>query len=363
MKRSLPDGPPTPTLRDVAARAGVSIRTVSNVVTSAVAVRPETRSRVEAVIDELGYRPNLAARRLRSRRAQVIGLVLPDVTVPYFREFTDEVLTAASARGFAVVVEQTHGDPVREREVLRNAKLRHVDGVILAALTLRPGDLDTHPGRPVVLAGTEAFDETIDAVSADYAAAGRSIGTLLGEQGRRRPVIVTARQPCWPITESARYRGFVDGLAEHGVMFDGSRIVEVPAVTLADGRDAAATLVARFPDADAVFANADALAVGVLAGLHDADRCVPNDVALVGFGDIEYAAYTQPSLTSVNTMRAAAAGAAVALLQERLAGTERNEPRRIDTGFLLMERATTAPTGTSATPVGSTTTAATGVAS
>ncbi|WP_162269031.1 LacI family DNA-binding transcriptional regulator [Frondihabitans sp. PAMC 28766] len=339
------DGISNATLRDVAARAGVSIRTVSNVVTSAVAVRPETRIQVEAAIEELDYRPNLAARRLRSRRAQVIGLVLPDVTLPYFREFADDVLTAASSHGFAVVVEQTHGDPERERTILDNPRLLHVDGIVLAAVTLGADEPDADDGRPVVLAGTEVFGESLDAVSLDQFAAGRAVGALLGRRGRTRPVLVAGRHPHWPIVDTERYRGFVDGLAAHGVTFDPERIVEVGAVALDDGRRAADVVLARFPDVDAVFANADALAVGVLAGLQDAGRSVPDEVALVGFGDIEYAAFTEPPLSTVDTMRGETARAAVEMLEARLSAPG-TAPRRIDTGFRLVERASTGAAST-----------------
>ncbi|MGA6157075.1 LacI family DNA-binding transcriptional regulator [Stenotrophomonas sp. NPDC087984] len=102
------------TLRDVAALAGVSASTVSSVVRGRGNVREETRQRVREAIDELGYRPNLSARRLRSGRSHVMGLALPSVTVPYFREFADSVLREAQQHGMSARITQTHGD-VRRR--------------------------------------------------------------------------------------------------------------------------------------------------------------------------------------------------------------------------------------------------------
>jgi hypothetical protein len=103
------------TLRDVAALAGVSASTVSNVVHARVTVREQTRRRVRDAIDQLGYRPNLAARRLRSGRSRVIGPALPSVTVPYFRDLADAVLRGAGEHGLSVLITQTHGDVRRER--------------------------------------------------------------------------------------------------------------------------------------------------------------------------------------------------------------------------------------------------------
>ncbi|WP_188896636.1 LacI family DNA-binding transcriptional regulator [Microlunatus endophyticus] len=339
------------TLRQVAERAGVSIRTVSNVVTGAVPVRDATRIRVEQAVEELGYRPNVAARRLRSGRAQAIGLVLPDVTVPYFREFADDVFAAARAHGLAVVVEQTRGDLDRERSVLADPRLRHVDGIVFASVALDRDDLAAMPppGRPVVLAGASAFDGPLDAVAPDQYAAGHAVGDLFGRTGRSRPVIVSADSQRSPLQASARYQGFIDGLADHGVDFGdtggGQAVLRSAAVTLEAGRAAVPTVLDRWPGVDAIFANADALALGVLRGLHDAGRRVPEHVALVGFGNVEYAAHSHPTLTTVDTSRAAAAQAAVKLILQRRDAALPAAPQHLDIGFTLVERESTGAGG------------------
>src|SRR5262245_29181233 len=111
------------TLRDVAALAGVSVKTVSNVVNGYAFVRPETRERVNAAIAELGYQPNLAARNLRAGRTGVIGLAVPELKFSYFAELADAVLNAARRRGYVVLIEQTGGDRAAELELLRGSRV------------------------------------------------------------------------------------------------------------------------------------------------------------------------------------------------------------------------------------------------
>src|SRR3954464_9773556 len=128
-------------LRDVADRAGVSIKTVSNVVNGYRHVSPEMRARVQAVLDDTGYSPNLSARSLRAGRTGVIALALPELDNPYFAELTGAVVEAAGARGWTVLIDQTDG--LREREQVVLAGVRHhlIDGLILSPVALDVDDL------------------------------------------------------------------------------------------------------------------------------------------------------------------------------------------------------------------------------
>ncbi|MBF8193658.1 LacI family DNA-binding transcriptional regulator [Nonomuraea sp. K274] len=334
----------TATLRDVAELAGVSIRTVSNVVNASVPVREPTRRRVEDAIATLGYRPNVAARRLRSGRAQAIGLAVPDVTVPYFRELADAVLAAARERGMAVVVEQTHGDLERERAAPLSPRLRHVDGVILVAVSLAEADFMAMRGpAPVVLAGASADSGVIDSVTPDEYAAGLSVARHLLATGRRRPAVILPGDTRWPPEHDGRYRGFVAGLAEVGIALPAGRVIAAEAVTPGSGADAARELRLDRPEFDALYALGDALALGALRALHTAGLSVPGDVAVVGFGDIEQSAHSNPTLTTVNPGREAIAEQSVALIAWRMESPAARQapPRRLTVGFRLVEREST----------------------
>src|SRR5918998_693084 len=128
-------------LKEVAERAGVSVRTVSNVVSGFALVAPDTRERVQRVLDEVGYRPNAAARHLRGGRSGLIGLVIPEITSPYFAELAGHLVQQAEARSWLLLVQQTDGDAERERRLLNGVQGQTVDGLVLSPWALSPADL------------------------------------------------------------------------------------------------------------------------------------------------------------------------------------------------------------------------------
>ncbi|WP_456847225.1 LacI family DNA-binding transcriptional regulator, partial [Cellulomonas sp. P5_C6] len=130
------------TMHEVAARAGVSIKTVSNVVNGYQYIRPATKERVEAAIAELGYQVNISARNLRRGRTGIIGLAVPELSLPYFAELADSVIRAAEARGLTVLIEQTGSVRERELEVLSGQRRHLTDGLIFSPLELGPQDAD-----------------------------------------------------------------------------------------------------------------------------------------------------------------------------------------------------------------------------
>ncbi|MBP0460987.1 LacI family DNA-binding transcriptional regulator [Streptomyces montanisoli] len=334
------------TLRDVAAFAGVSPSTVSSVVRGGASVSEHTRRRVQQAIDELGYRPNLAARRLRSGRSHVIGLALPSVTVPYFREFADSVLRVAREHGLSVLITQTHGDARRERAVCDDPYLRHVDGILLVPVALGQEEAKSLSAtKPLVVATASYSAGHADSFDTDLFEAARAVVAHLVAGGRRR-IAVLAPGEAQPAENDGRYLGYVAGLRDAGLPVSRRRVVATDEVTFAAGARAARTLVDRAPETDALFAIGDALALGALRGLHDCGREVPADVAVVGFGDVAQAAYCAPTLTTVDPGREELAERAVALLAERAAarasGVCLPEPRHHAVGFRLVERESSA---------------------
>ncbi|MFD8091453.1 LacI family DNA-binding transcriptional regulator [Streptomyces malaysiensis] len=334
------------TLRDVAALAGVSASTVSSVVRGRGNVREETRRRVQGAIDELGYRPNLAARRLRSGRSHVMGLVLPSLTVPYFREFADAVLREAQKHGMSVRITQTHGDVRRERGVCDDPYLRHVDGILLVPVALGQEDMRALTvTKPLIVATASFTAGRVDSFDTDLFEAARTVVAHLVAGGRRR-IAALAPGEVLPAENDERYQGYVAGLRDAGLPVSGRRVVSTETVMFAAGAQAARTLVERAPETDAVFALGDALALGALRGLRDAGRTVPGDIAVVGFGNVAQAAYCAPTLSTVDPGREEMAHRAVALLadraQARATGAALPEPRHHTVGFRLVERESSA---------------------
>jgi len=317
-------------LRDVAARAGVSIRTVSNVVNGYAPVSDEKRKLVEAAVSELGYRPNTLARNLKNGRSGLIALVVPELDVPYFSELARAVITRAREFGYTVVVDQTDGDPERERELIqREGNAALFEGVILSALSLSQRDLPSYdPRRPLVLLGERMVDGGYDHVTIDNVAAARMATDHLFDIGRTRIAAIGDQPYETGETAQLRTRGFRLAHEERGIAVDESLIVPSRNFHYSDGADAMLQLL-DYPGGppDAVFCYNDLVAIGAIRTLLAHGVRVPDDVAVVGFDDIEAGQYLTPSLTTIAPDRAAIAALAVERLVARLrhAKTEATE--------------------------------------
>lgn len=305
-------------LQEVARVAGVSPRTVSNVVNGYQHVAPRTRDQVQAVIKALGYRPNAAARSLRTGRTGLLGLVVPALDQPYFAELARAVVGEATAAGFTVVVDQTDGDPDRERELLlQGPRGAMFDGLILSPLALTAGDLlGADPERPVVLLGERTVDTTFDHVQIDNVAAAREATEHLISLGRKRIAAIGLQTEAH--TGRQRAEGFMLALAEAGLPAHPHLLRYVDAYDRASGFGAMSVVLDGDLRPDAVFCFNDMLAVGALRACLTRGLRVPEDVALIGFDDVEEARYLTPSLSTVRPDRDQIARVAVRRLVERL---------------------------------------------
>lgn len=314
-------------LKDVAERAGVSVKTVSNVVNGYQHVRPDTRARVEQAIAELNYRPNLSARNLRKGRTGVIALAVPELDIPYFAELARHVVTAAAAHGWTVLIDQTGGGPEQERKAASGIGDHMIDGLIFSPLALTADDLAGLDGMPMVLLGERVDHGPADHVMIDNVAAAREITNHLIGLGRRRIAAIGCQRT--PEGASARLRlaGYAAALAEAGIGYDERLVAPAPAWHRADGAVAVRHLLATGVRPDAVFCFNDTLALGALRALHEAGLRVPEDVAVAGFDDIEDGRFSIPTLSTVSPDKEGIARLAVDLLATRLS-TDRDAPPR-----------------------------------
>lgn len=297
--RPYEDGRVPSSLRDVAAQAGVSVRTVSNVVNDAPYVAPATRQRVQRVLDELGYRPNLAARMLRQGRSGLLGLVVPEIDSPYFGELAGLLADEAERRGATLVVDQTRGDAERERRLLVGPSRQFVDGLLLSPWSLSPAEVAARPaGVPLVLLG-ERYGDGVDHVGVDSVAAAREATASLLALGRTRLAAVGLQPHLANQTAQQRVTGFRQALREAGRSPDPALEVPVQRLHRADGARALAALLERADPPDAVFCFTDQLALGLLRAAGDRGVRVPDDLAVVGFDDIEDGRWSRPSLSTV----------------------------------------------------------------
>ena len=329
-------------MKDVASAAGVSIKTVSNVVHEYPFVTPKTRRRVEAAIKELGYRPNLSARSLRTGRSGLIALAVPELRIPYFAELADEIVRHAATREWTVLVEQTNGQRERELDVLIGHRIQRVDGVILSPLAITAADLRrTNPASPVVLLGERIYRGPLDHVSVDNVRASSAAVTHLLSSGRSRVAAIGAQRIRDAGTAKRRLEGYKAALSEAGQPFRPSLVSYVDDFSRRAGAQAMTALLDSRIAVDGVFAFSDLLAIGALSVLFEREIRVPEDIAVIGFDDIDEAAYCTPSLSSVSPDRNSLAEAALDLLRARVEGSEANA-HEITVSHTVIQRRSTA---------------------
>ncbi|GAA3020158.1 LacI family transcriptional regulator [Streptomyces fulvorobeus] len=309
-----------PTLDVVAARAGVSKSSVSRVVNGAHTVAPEIRDLVMRAVRELGYVPNAAARNLVTRRTDAVAMVVSDPPQgvlsddPLFSTVVRAASRELEAAGKQVVLMLAESDRSRAR-VESYVAAGHVDGVLLISLhgaDPLPAVL-ARTSLPVVSFGRTAAP-TVPYVDLDNAGGARLAVRHLLDRGRQR--IATVTGPLDLSDARERLAGYREALGHTGRR----PLVALGAFTRMSGAEAMRQLLADEPTLDAVFAANDLMAIGALRTLRESGRRVPDDVAVVGFDDIEAAAYSAPALTTVCSPMADQALTAVRLLLGLLAG-------------------------------------------
>jgi LacI family transcriptional regulator len=298
---------------DVARRAGVSVAVVSYVVNNGPRpVAAQTRRRVLKAIEELGYRPDSVARQLRTGRSNAIGVVLPDLSLPHFGEMTQVLSELAAERGQQLIIGSTGWDSSAERRQLEFLAGRRVDGILL--MSVNPlGDFEW-------LVGLGASVVVIDRPEATVKSAAAATGHLL-EHGRERIGFVGG--PGDLVVNERRREGWATALATHGLDLVDELVLPAPA-SQAGGYETAQLLLRRPEPPTGVYIDFDTQAVGFLRATADLGVSVPGDIALVTGEGTSTAAYSVPSLTSVEVPRREIAREALdALAEERGPGLRR----------------------------------------
>lgn len=335
------------TLRDVAEHAGVSVRTVSNVVAGYEHVSTAMRERVQRAIQDLDYRPNPVARTLRTGRTGVLALVVPEIDVPYFADLARQVIEAAAAQGYRVMLEQTGHDHARERAVLTgDERTMLFDGVLFTPL-VTPAELaemTPGPGLPLVLLGEYTFDGRFDHVAIDNVRAAHDATAHLASLGRRRIAAIGSQPAEEYATPRQRTLGYEHALLEADLPVDPALRRPAPRYRRSEGYRAALDLLEQPTPPDAIFCFSDLLAMGAMRAAVDAGLRVPDDVAIVGIDDIEEGRYSSPSLTSVSLDTPFIAAAAVDRIVTRISEPE-TPPIEVVAPHQLIVRESTAGPG------------------
>jgi LacI family transcriptional regulator len=317
------------TIADVARRAGVSIATVSRVLSPGPAHRQRhpvsaaTTERVLHAARDLNFVPSDVARGLAARRTGMIGLLVPDLTDPHYPHIAAGVELAAREHGLAVLICNTLGDPARVEDYLRLLRGRRVDAVVLSggsSLTRDDLSIVADSGLPLVLIGRPAHTVVQSYVTVDNVEAAAQATSHLIHIGRTR--VAHLAGPLGQTTMRDRHAGYRAGMARHFA----APLIEFET----DGRaehayEVIRDQVAAGTEFDGLFAATDRLAIGAMAALHDAGRRIPEDVAVIGFDDIPLAAMLRPALASV-TQPARELGEAAVRLAVAVAAREGVSP-------------------------------------
>ena len=312
------------TISDVAKEAGVSTMTVSRVLNGRGEISQETRDRVQQVIDKLGYRPSSVARNLKTQRTNTIGLVVPDITNPFFPEIVHGAEEKASEEGFAVMLCNTVRSPDRERKALELLEDKRVDGLICCS-----------PGLPdeILLPllrqhdAVVVFDRVVDraiggSVRVDDVYGGISATNHLLKIGRRSLGLL-AGPKYYAGSERRRY-GFRAALELQGMLSDPELEIECEPDEQG-GYQAAMQLLQRHRKIEGIFCFNDLVALGVLGALSELGIRVPEQVAVIGFDDLRLASLTTPQLSTLHVDKLELGRSMVRMLLERISGDIQSE--------------------------------------
>lgn len=306
-------------LQEVAARAKVSIATVSRVLNKSEKVVPETRAIVEQALRDLDFRPSRVARRLRmnSGRAHLVGLIIPDIQNPFFAEMARGVEDAAYAAQYALLLCNSDENPEKERFYLDVMRDESVDGVVLPPFDEAGAAVAdvVRAGLPVVCVDRSLAKVKTDLVEVDnHRGAFEAVSHLI-EKGHRRIGLIEGRTQV--STTRERRRGYLDALAENRITAR-KDLMRAGDFKQESGRALTHELLDLRQPPTALFVGNNLMTVGALAALHQRGRRVPQDVAIVGFDDLPWAEALDPPLTVVRQPAYEVGKQAMELLLKRI---------------------------------------------
>ncbi|CAM3230286.1 LacI family DNA-binding transcriptional regulator [Paracoccus nototheniae] len=330
-----------PRIHDVAKLAGVSVATVSRAISNPSIVSETTRKAVEAAIAQTGYTLNFTARNLRQQQVGGVLALVPKLSNPFFSQILSGISEVLRDHHLSLLVLDTTAVPDQPAMTVLGPYLNRSrsDGVIVLDGRLDAGLFD-RPGCPPLVQACE-WIEGLDAprVLADNATGGRLAAQHLADLGHRRILHLTGPQDS-SLTRSRR-QGFLQGLADAGLPAPGPQDSITGDFTAGFGRDAAQQLLTLPDRPTAVFCDNDEMAIGLMNGLIGAGLRVPQDISVMGFDNIEMAAFCIPGLTTIRQYRARLGRRAAELLLARMAG--RGSTDSITLGVDLLVRGSTGP--------------------
>jgi len=339
--------PGAASIRDVAHRAGVSIATVSRAVNRIPTVDPELAERVWRAIEEVGYLPNTQARALVSGRSRILGLIVSEITNPFFPELVQEFDNLAVAQGYEVLIGSTNYSPERTEALIRRMLQRNVDGVAVMTFGIEEDLVQKLVEREFPLVFVDAGPDlpNIRVLKVNYAEGIRQAVQHLAALGHRNIAFISG--PLRLRSATARRDAFLRSMAELGLAVPVEHLPEGDH-TMEGGMGAMEKLIDLGVLPTAVMCSNDMTAIGVLHALYRTTHTVPQEISVVGFDDIHLAQFMLPPLTTVQMSCKDLATAAVEALR---AGIEQDHPKAARKEWpiptsLVVRQSSTYPRGT-----------------
>lgn len=305
------------TIKEVAARAGVSSATVSYVINDTRYVSPAVKQRVHEAMEELGYRPNVLARSLRQGKTKTLGLILPDSANPFYAELGHALENSAFHKNNNIILCNTDSSVERERLYFDLLVGKQVDGIILDSEEKDPHLVKRRlpEDYPIVLVDRDFSENIFDTVLTDNFVGGYLAARHLIELGHKRIACVSG--PATFYGAMNRLYGYEQALAEFGITYD-KDLIECGDFTVGSGHLAAHRLLKLPEPPTAVFMCNDMMAIGFVRSAIEMGRKIPEDISIVGFDNIELCNYLYPTLTSIAQSKEEIAEKSIQLLLDRI---------------------------------------------
>jgi len=307
-----------PSIKDVAKRAGVTVTTVSRVLNNRGYISEETRKKVYKAMEELNYQPNEIARALFRKRSYFLGLIIPDISHPFFGEIAKYIEYYAYIKGYKILLCNSHLDNKKEKEYIEMLKRHQVDGIIMGSHTLDIKDYEK-VNLPIV-ALDRILSENIPYVTSDNFRGGVLATNLLIDKGCKFLAHISGPLEL-NTPANDRYYGFLKVVNERNVKYVKVE-TKLSSFEIEEYRKIIYDLFKQYPEIDGVFASSDLIAAVVISVAKLFKKNVPKDIKVVGFDDINVASLINPSITSVRQFKDKIAEKTVEIITNEIEGNE-----------------------------------------
>lgn len=285
------------TIQDVAAHAGVSPATVSRVLMGKNNVTEKTRTVVLQSIKALNYRPNILARQLRQQRTRTVYVIVPDISNPFFYEIYRGIESVASSFDYQTFLLNANNNKILERQYIAALTQKQTDGIISLSAAAAAGVIEQiAEGFPVVIACQYLEDTRLPNVAIDNVSAARDAVCHLIGLGHRKIGMLAG--PPNTMLYRDRLNGYFHALSENGIPVNMDSVMFCKS-TYQSGYDTVQELLQINPDLTAIFASGDAMAIGAMRAIFKIGKRIPEDIAIIGFDDLDISSFCRPSLSTI----------------------------------------------------------------